>query len=68
MEQPTSSHRAPGTSSDGASSEASPLDQLEYHYAPPWQEEIKAWIREYQTAATLGSFALGVFIGVMMRR
>ena len=31
-------------------------------------EAISAWIKENQMLALLGSFAVGVFIGVMMRR
>ncbi len=27
-----------------------------------------AWVREHQTAALIGSFAVGVFLGVLLRR
>jgi hypothetical protein len=64
---PASSQQRPSASSDVPPG-ASPLDQLERHHAPPWQDEIKAWIQEYQTAALLGGFAFGVFVGVWLRR
>ena len=75
MAQPASSTREPTNASPGArtaprsaSPSSSSQDRLESHYTPSWQQEIKALIREYQTAATLGAFAVGVFIGVWMRR
>lgn len=30
-------------------------------------EVAKAWVQEHQTAAMLGAFALGAFIGALMR-
>lgn len=68
MNASTASSQDRPTSSTNARPGSSPLDDLEQYHAPSWQQEIKAWIREYQTAATLGGFALGVFIGVWMRR
>ncbi|WP_456427938.1 hypothetical protein [Rhodocaloribacter sp.] len=31
-------------------------------------ESLNAWVREHQTAALIGSFAVGVFLGVLLRR
>ncbi|WP_457653519.1 hypothetical protein [Rhodocaloribacter sp.] len=31
-------------------------------------ESPGAWVREHQTAALIGSFAVGVFLGVLLRR
>lgn len=33
----------------------------------PEQEAIKAWIRNHEEVALVGAFAIGVFIGALMR-
>ncbi len=32
-----------------------------------WIDSAEEWVRENRTLALLGSFAVGVFVGVMMR-
>lgn len=32
-----------------------------------WLESAETWIRDNRTLALIGSFALGVFVGVMMK-
>ena len=34
---------------------------------PEWQQLITGWVRENQILAMAGGFALGVFLGVLMR-
>lgn len=41
---------------------------LDDHRPPLVQDQAKAWIRENRTLAVLGAFAVGVFVGVLMRR
>lgn len=46
--------------------EASPAGD-EWEQAQLAFDVAKAWVQEHQTAAMLGAFALGTFIGAMMR-
>lgn len=34
---------------------------------PQWQQVITEWLRDNQVLAMAGGFALGVFLGVLMR-
>ncbi len=36
--------------------------------APAILSSAGAWVRAHQTAALIGSFAVGVFLGVLLRR
>lgn len=51
----------PMEKADGLSSPAASAD------IPEWQQVITDWVRENQILAMAGGFALGVFMGVLLR-
>ncbi len=64
MEQtPPASSRESAAPPPSASAESPPSAPLP---VPEWPEVLD-WVRENQTLAMLGAFAVGVFVGVMMR-
>lgn len=61
----TSQSSSGAQATHGSSRSASPLDELENVDDP--LAEVADWVRENQTIAMLGAFAIGTFIGALLR-
>lgn len=74
MNDPTQSASNDSPNAPSNPSSAPPFDRTD---VPPGDSELeqvqlvidvaRAWVQEHQTAAMLGAFAFGAFIGALMR-